>query len=390
MPGTQDLASILNQPPEDSRVDVRIGRVVSWDPASGRNTIEVDGLPLTDVKVSSSINVFTIQQGDVVVMFLLVAPSGISQWWVMGTVVTPGDNATELVVRGGSIAIEGHSLFVRGNGGVTVQDDAIFVGEYNSGRQGVYVGPIMAGGVRIGYGLLIQGDTVGQHDIIAAYQHEDGRRILGLGDTATDGELAELIGRSNEIDLRAVGDSTVVAALSSEGNCGIGGDMGTFLRPESGAGTANVRMDTITGRITYIPSIAAAKRDIQDLTVDTATVLRLRPRTWLPGPVVQQCPEWMHDRHTDPSECRAGEVVEPPEGLPREVGFVAEELEAIGLTEFVDYDSEGAAASIRYDRLAAALIPVVQEQQSQIAALQTALDALSARVAVLEPSEETP
>jgi hypothetical protein len=143
-------------------------------------------------------------------------------------------------------------------------------------------------------------------------------------------------------------------------------------------------MDTTTGQITWVASTERVKSDIQDLDIDPTVVLQLRPRTWLPGPVPRQCPEWAHAQHAG-NDCRAGEMVDPPADAPREVGFVAEELDALGLTAFVEYDGEGLPISIRYDRISAALIPVVQQQAQQITALQDALTALTERVAALEP-----
>jgi len=152
---------------------------------------------------------------------------------------------------------------------------------------------------------------------------------------------------------------------------------GFYLSPISGAGNAELRMDTSTGQVTYtaISSTRRAKRDITDLDIDPAAVMQMRPRSWLPRPQVAQCPDWMHEQHGE-GECRAGEVIESPEDDIRQVGFIAEELDEIGLGDFVQYDDEGLPAAISYDRLTAALIPVLQQQQAQIEALTARLDAL--------------
>jgi hypothetical protein len=183
--------------------------------------------------------------------------------------------------------------------------------------------------------------------------------------------------------------SPTLTQILSGGDTAIGGSTGVFLQPESGAGVANMRIDTVTGRVTYIPSTARAKRDIQDLSVDVETVLRLRPRTWLPGPGRRHCPEWLHTSHKDPAECCDGQAVEPPENPPREVGFVAEELDELGLSEFVEYDTAGLPASIRYDRITAALVPLLQRQQAQIDALAEQVQQLATRVAAQEHNPNT-
>lgn len=183
--------------------------------------------------------------------------------------------------------------------------------------------------------------------------------------------------------------SPSLTQILSGGDTAIGGSTGVFLQPESGAGVANMRIDTTTGRVTYVPSTARAKRDIQDLTVDVETVLRLRPRTWLPGPGRRHCPEWVHANHTDPAQCCDGKTVEPPEDAPREVGFVAEELDELGLGEFVEYDPGGLPASIRYDRITAALIPLLQRQQAQIDSLAEHVQQLATRVQDHNPTDTT-
>jgi hypothetical protein len=317
--------------------------------------------------------------------------------------ITVEDDASVVIRGGGDLVVEGSgSVFVRGTGGITLQEGAVFVSQYpGSGRPCVYSGTIIAGDEAVGFGLLVEGDSPEKPDIFTAQQRVDGTRIFRVGTSAsgTDSYVDEFEVRSKLIDVRSSGavdfraTGTGLARLISQaGQAFLGGATGTFLQPQSGSGTANVRMDTTTGQITWVASTERVKTAIEDLQVDPAAVLQLRPRTWMPGPVPMQCPEWAHSQHTD-EECRAGELVAPPEDAQREVGFVAEELDALGLTDFVEYDPEGLPVSIRYDRVSAALVPVVQAQAAQITALQDALAALAERVTALEPTapvEETP
>lgn len=163
-------------------------------------------------------------------------------------------------------------------------------------------------------------------------------------------------------------------AMAATGTAALGGTAGTFLQPASGGVSANVHMDTATGRIRYVSSSARYKTDIADLPVDPDAVLLLRPRSWRPLAPAQQCPDWLHDLHGD-EECHSGEPADPVEG-PRHVGFIAEELDELGLGAFVSRDADGLPDGIHYDRLTAAVIPVLQAQQRQLDALTARLDAL--------------
>jgi hypothetical protein len=311
----------------------------------------------------------------------------------------------------------GHGLLVQAD-----DDDAgrdIFRAKYENGRRLVFVGQNPSGD---GSGAT---DVFESHsDKISLNTHGEELRIQanrggpiriyggGTGTGASSVTIATFEGGLLKLQTVDNGDLQIVSddrlwlyadgdldgtvngniTFLADGTAAFGGDGGTFLKPQSGSGTANVRMDTTTGQITWVASTERVKTAIEDLVVDPSVVLQLRPRTWLPGPVPRQCPEWAHAQHGE-SECHAGEMLDPPEDAPREVGFVAEELDALGLTEFVEYDAEGLPISIRYDRISAALIPVVQQQAQQITALQDALAALTERVTALEPTapvEEAP
>lgn len=337
-----------------------------------------------------------------------------------------------------------------GEGGITVKGGTI-AAQYPSGRDAAKFGPLelVSTGAPDGHGLLVQADDDGLgRDIFRAKYSANSRRLVVIGqnpEADASGAIDWFVADAVQIDLHSHGselriqshhggdvkilggDNTTAPGnveiytydggdwtadidgdidfdangtvliqgdgtmqLLCDGQAALGGATGTFLQPESGAGVANVRMDTATGRITYVPSTARAKRDIQDLAIDVDTVLQLRPRTWLPGLGRRHCPEWVHANHTDPSQCCDGDTVEPPADAPREVGFVAEELDELGLGEFVEYDHEGLPASIRYDRLTAALVPLLQRQQTQLDALTEKLEQLAAHTAGQEPAPEAP
>lgn len=394
MAGTADLSTILN-PPRGFTLQYGQGRVIAWDAQTGHNTVEWAGTPIHDVSVLSDINALTIRSNDVVGMLGWASPEGVSSWWVLGRIVDPGVGATDLVIYGNLI----------------VGDGASFRALYPSGLRGAAFGPLRleSTGEPSGHGLLIQEDGGVQPDIFLAKQDVTGETqvIIGMGpapagtiDTFQSWALSTqlhnygdklMLQSHDDGDIEILSDERLwlygddevtvscpngnIQVLSTGGMAGLGGMGGTYLtRQDGGSVTANVHMTT-DGQILRVGSTERIKRDITDFEADPATVLQLRPRSWLPGPVERYCPPWVHEQH-DGGECHGGEVIDPPVGARRQVGFIAEELDGLGLSEFVEYDGEGLPASISYDRLTAALIPVLQQQQAQIEALTARLDAL--------------
>jgi hypothetical protein len=333
---------------------------------------------------------------------------------------------------GGSATFEGGGgIIVRDGGDVVVEDGGSLSAEYPSGRAATKFGPLTleSTGAPDGHGLLVQADDDSNGRDIFRAKYVNSQRIVWIGQTPgsdASGAVDEFTADAAALGLHAHGDelrlqthagadllmyvngnanmlvdnewdanvtgnldfdmqgtaliqSNTSMQLLCEGTAALGGTTGTFLQPASGGVSANVHMDTATGRIRYVVSSERYKTDIQDLPVDTAAVLQMRPRTWQPLPPTQQCPEWLHALHGE-DECRSGEAGTPVAG-PRHVGFIAEELDAIGLGAFVSRDTEGLPDGIHYDRLTAAVIPVLQAQQQQIAALTARLDALESTTA---------
>lgn len=282
------------------------------------------------------------------------------------------------IAGGGSIRVSEGSVTVSGPGSVRVDNGAYIRAYYLSGDVAVTFGAVGAANepsIAHSTGLYVWEELTGD-PIWWAAQASDGHTEMVTGGVSNP--IDKVLFRTQEFTVAAGDDASIV----SDERLIIGGFGGTFLRPEAGAGNAEVRIDSSTGELTYVPiaSTARVKDDITDLDVDADAVLRMRPRTWLPKALPRVCPDWAHEQHADESECHAGDPVQVSDA--REVGFVAEELDELGLTEFVGYDDDGLPASIRYDRLTAAIIPLLQRQQAQIDALTARLDALE------QPEEE--
>ncbi|HZW98532.1 MAG TPA: tail fiber domain-containing protein [Trueperaceae bacterium] len=102
------------------------------------------------------------------------------------------------------------------------------------------------------------------------------------------------------------------------------------------------------------------KENVRDYEVNPDDVLKLRPV--------------IYDRKDVVNE--DGSV---KEGRKGEVGLIAEEVEAAGLSWLVNY-LDGEVDGLRYDLLGVALVPVVQRQAEQISELEARLARLEAKL----------
>jgi hypothetical protein len=147
-------------------------------------------------------------------------------------------------------------------------------------------------------------------------------------------------------------DGTVIGGGASIGPSGI-----TTSGNIVGAATYN---QTNTGRAMFVASnglygIGASSRrfkeNIVDADIDTDAVLDIQVR------------KFNYKKSFD-------------ETMPKDIGVIAEELEELGLTDFIYYDAEGVPDGVAYEKLALALIPVLKKQQAQIDSVVARLDKL--------------
>lgn len=225
------------------------------------------------------------------------------------------DEGDFLVSGGGSVVVEGGgNVEVTGTGAVKVWGDTT-VGTMENGRFGVAT-------------------------------HTNG--VLGHPSTVAnpDGFLCDA-GPGKGYAVYRVDEATGMAVVASS----VGR---TSVSHQETSDGANCRI-LLNGEILRVVSSRRYKREIRDADVDPAAVLAMRGRTW-------------RDK---------ADVAEDPNTGRRYVGFIAEELDELGLTEFVDYDVDGLPQAIQYDRVSVALLALAQHQQTQ-------LDDLGARVTALE------
>ena len=157
-------------------------------------------------------------------------------------------------------------------------------------------------------------------------------------------------------------DANSQASLSADAQAYFDGSGHLYLLSmPSGAGNADLRWNTSTGRISYDTSSRLVKENIIDCPYGLAEVVQLQPRKYT--------------RTDDQAQ---------------EVGFIADEVSQI-LPEFVpmmprsqftgnEDHTDMVAGGVNYAKLTAVLTKAIQEQQTKITALE-------ARVAALEAAE---
>jgi hypothetical protein len=128
---------------------------------------------------------------------------------------------------------------------------------------------------------------------------------------------------------------------------------GLYVNPSrrTTGSSANTFWDSSSGSFFRSTSSLKYKTDIKDATYGLVDVMKLRSVTY-----------------KGKSESDEGKVFG---------GFIAEEVNAIGLKEFVEYDAEGNPDSLAYGNMVSLLTKAIQE-------LKATVDAQAARIAVLE------
>jgi hypothetical protein len=119
------------------------------------------------------------------------------------------------------------------------------------------------------------------------------------------------------------------------------------------SGYRGLWVKTPTGEFGYVPSSRRFKQDETNATLPPALVRRLQLVTF---------------RYIAAVEEFGSEAA-------TEWGLIAEEVHALGLTWLVDYDEVGLPFGLKLDKLALALLPVIQDDDRRISALEARLDA---------------
>lgn len=151
----------------------------------------------------------------------------------------------------------------------------------------------------------------------------------------------------NAANVTTSGRVTSAAALRSPGSRAYvvqGGGLGSYAGGWiDGDGTVGIS-----------PSSIRFKTDIEQWVPDISRLLLLRAVLFRYDPAV------FGDMDPD---------------APKQLGFIAEELDALGFPEFIFYDADGLIEGINYDRITVALLVLAQRQEARLQSMEARLEA---------------
>ena len=259
----------------------------------------------------------------------------------------------------------------RWNGGIAIDPTHGFRAWNSNAEQTVSIDP-RNGDLRMGAGVYLTGSDrnglvlnppsgIGTASIYFTRGEDMGANaaaIWRLGYTTGRSPL-KLRGANGDGIVVDGGNSVFTGNLSVDGTFGAGGEIsaGGYIRyfnaPTSGVSNANVYLNPNNGLMARMTSSRRYKRNIADWSADPEAVLALRPRTWQANtPMEGDDPEaWF-------------------------VGFVAEEVHELGLTELVQYDEDGEPDALHYATFSVAQQAVLRKHEKEIADLLARVEQL--------------
>lgn len=328
--------------------------------------------------------------GACVAVGQLAAASGTASTAIGSNAAAPGANGVRVGSTGaganGSAAIAiGFTTAANGTDAVCVGSNTVAVaGAVRVGNNGA--GAATVNSVAIGNGAICS--TLGQNQIaIGLNTVASELRAVAVGpENSNAGLSATLVGSQSTIgagctDSILIGRSSTVTpgftGVTVIGNIITGNQNGgTFIRMRSVAAGVGVTYNVATQELLSVPSASRYKRDIKDLE-DPMLILKAQAREF--KFVDNHCGCFEKDgKHF------TADICELPEGKLccrdggqcdyTESGFIAEELEAIGLDRLVCYgideDGKKQCEGVRYERVAVYLLEVVKALHSRVEALE--------------------
>lgn len=191
------------------------------------------------------------------------------------------------------------------------------------------------------------------------------------GDYATGGEttIEAGIGSFNKVDRRSGNDYLYIVGdyymkVGNDASRRVASDA-IYRRTYSGGANMVITEEGTLGRSTsaskYKLSIENQFIDPSEQLAHSKNILNLDVKSWFDKA----------ESEIVSKECEKGcRVSDDAFKLKRHVGLIAEDVESVGLSEYVDYNTEGGVESIQYDRLWVHLIPIIKEQQKRLEELE--------------------
>lgn len=167
-------------------------------------------------------------------------------------------------------------------------------------------------------------------------------------------------------------DTTMIKRMSVDGDGRIYTGLGTSSPYNYvTAAAANMVVDS-AGMLGRSTSSLRYKTDVRDYADGLSKLMQLRPVLYK-GTGKQETSPAYNRKAGVVAVSRRDQLGKTITVSPDFAGFIAEEVDAAGLTEFVAYDTDGNPDALYYANMTALLVKAVQEQQEQIAELTAKL-----------------
>lgn len=195
----------------------------------------------------------------------------------------------------------------------------------------------------------LPGGAFSANSLTAATNVTAGGTVQGGGLVSTGN--ASVAGTASVGTLSASGDVTASGKLTAGGEVRLPNVPITIL---TSAYFATYASTNDGGRVGHVPSSRRFKQDEAPAMLDPAQLLALQLVTF---------------RYI-------AAVEELGDDADHEIGLIAEDVHDLGMTWLVYYDADGLPYGIRYERLALALLPMVQSLCADVAAIKATLSTI--------------
>lgn len=303
--------------------------------------------------------------------------SGSIYWWD-GTYSPSNANGITMSSNGGVVALYSDNNRIMLDAGASVNLESrkgpVYVRPYTEGftADHTFDFTLSQSGATDGY--LMYGVNKSSGDIYNSgfrFNKNSARVEVVDKDFSTGGNttIEAGIGSFNKVDRRSGNDYLYIVGdyymkVGNDASRRVASDA-IYRRTYSGGANMVITEEGTLGRST---SASKYKLSIENQFIDSSeqlehskNILKLDVKSWFDKA----------ESEIVSKECEKGcRISDDAFKLKRHVGLIAEDVESVGLSEYVDYNTEGGVESIQYDRLWVHLIPIIKEQQKRLEELE--------------------
>ena len=256
-----------------------------------------------------------------------------------GAVSTTGAVFTSSTISGGSLNINGNAII--DSSGFLTATGATITGTITSTNGNIGGWSISSSRLYNGSSYLDSGGNIVVTGIISASGNIGGGGLSSsAGLSISAGGITVSSGNTTLTTLTTGSTANIYGLLYNQGYA-------------STTGSANMRINTGSGLIAYTSSSQRYKVEIEPQIIPNESVLSLVAKSYVDKT------EYEKNNNSD-------------EGLQRWLGLIAEDINKIPVLKdlLVEYDDKGKPNSVYYDRVAVALIPLLQDHEARLAKLE--------------------